>query len=438
MDAAEAAAVEAIGLSKRFGGREPGALVPVPWFSRRRRGLDPSELPLGDVDDDLDDEDDEDEDDEPVTHPARDVWALRDIDFSLAPGSVLGVIGENGAGKSTLIRVLGRVTTPTAGMAITRGRIAPDFRVVTAFLDQTKGGVECIHQVARFCRVPRSVATAAIEPIREFTQLGDALELPLRTYSTGQRHRLAYALTLCLEPEVLLTDGVLAVGDRPFRLRCMDELTRRVAHGLTVVVATHDTALVHELCTHALLLREGRVDVFGSPAEVVARYEAPPAFALPMPVATRRDDVPLTPLLDPADDAQVTIQSAGVYDVDGVPLASMRSAVEAHVEVAFEVFEAADALTCIVDLYGADGTRVRLAQPEPYRAETAGVFAAGVRLAPGTLAASRYRGKARLVTYDDDGGRVLAESSFALEVGGDRGDVPPPTAPRWSVARIES
>jgi ABC-type polysaccharide/polyol phosphate transport system ATPase subunit len=420
--------VEAVNLSKCYRPHSAVEFAPIPWRPRRRRRLRKDDKPTAGSlvsttgDDDGDDDDDFDDDDldlgdagedlarGPVL-PDREIWALRDVNFRLTPGSVLGVIGANGSGKSTLIRILQRVSPPTSGHAVTRGRVAPAYSVAANMIDANKSGVACIFRLARFFGVPREVAEAAVEPIRDLTELGDLLELPTRTYSSGQLPRLAYAISLCLDPDILLTDGIPSVGDPAFRVRALAALRARIDQGLTMVLATHDSKRLRELCTEALLLKEGRVEALGTADEVASRYEA--AFAAE--AAVRARSAPKHRPSPAVDASDVIINTVGVYDMNGQPREAMRSTDDALLELTFEVRRAPKRLRCVVALVADGATAVRLAQPTHYDAEEPGVYAASVHLPPRTVPMGTYEGKARILELIDEERRTLDQAEFELE-----------------------
>jgi ABC-type polysaccharide/polyol phosphate transport system ATPase subunit len=450
-------AVEALQLGKRYRPRHIAALVPIPWF-RRSPGLVPAPYDGdigGDDDDDEDDEEELENDLEPDDD--RDVWALRDVSFALPPGRVLGVVGGNASGKSTLIRVLSGITGPTEGVAITRGRVAPTIEIVTAFLDRPKSGEQCIFQIARFLRIPRSVAVAAVEPIREFTELGDALGVAVRTYSSGQAQRLAYAISLFLDPDIVLADGRVVVGDRDFRGRCMTELQRRIDAGLTVVVATHDVKLLRTLCTDALLLRDGHVEAFGPAEEVAAEYEG---ANLPKVVPELElDDGPSAaeePLEEPQEERTeqgeqeepetapepLAMRSARIYDMRGRPLDLVRVGQDTVIEVSFDLREAQKDIQVVLTLTTEDRTRMRIPQRRLFHAAEPGLYVASVHIPRRTLTAPLYKARATVIERVDDERTVLGEMSFVFETFDDVGEQRKPLASKalrrlsWEVARV--
>ncbi len=432
------AAIEVHNVSKRYRPDGEVGFAPIPWMSGRRRrrrdaerrrdttlfGDDDDEDDDGDDGDDLDDDlddgfdddfdrDELDDEQELVSHE-RDVWALRDVSFTVAPGTVIGVIGGTASGKSTLINVLSRVTPPTRGYVVTRGRVAPSFRVALGFIENSKSGVQCIFQLARFFGVPRAVAQAAVEPIRDLTELGKALDLPTRTYSSGQLLRLGFAITLCLDPDILLSDGVVAVGDPSFRIRSSEALKARIDKGLTMVFAAQDIRRLRDLCTHALLLREGRVEAFGTADEVVPQYEREfvTSAAARARQSPRRD--PVTPVAPEG----VVIETAGVYDMSGRPTQVMRTLDDALVELTFSVPDPPKRLRCVVVMFEGDLARVRLSQPDHFDAPTSGVYAASVHVPAGFIPPGAYEAKARVLEIAENERRTLDQAEFSLEAVG--------------------
>jgi lipopolysaccharide transport system ATP-binding protein len=202
---------------------------------------------------------------------ADEFWALRDVSFSVAPGSMVGVIGRNGAGKSTLLRLIGGVGKPNEGSVKVRGRI-------NAFLDLTAGfrpdltGRENIMVGGVIAGLTRREIKQRFDAIVEFAELEEFIDSPLRAYSTGMRMRLAFSVAAHTEPDVLLIDEVLAVGDLAFRRKCFERIEAFRSRGCTIVLVSHDVNQIQRLCDEALWLRKGRLMAYGDPEEVTGRY----------------------------------------------------------------------------------------------------------------------------------------------------------------------
>lgn len=201
-------------------------------------------------------------------------WSLRDVNLRVQPGEVVGLVGKNGAGKSTLLKILSRITEPTEGRARLRGRVASLLEVGTGFHPELTGR-ENIFLNGAILGMKRAEIAAKFNEIVEFSEIGPFLDTPVKRYSSGMFVRLAFAVAAHLEPEILLIDEVLAVGDAAFQKRClgkMDEVAHR--HGRTVFFVSHNLGAVRSLCSTAVLLDGGRVKFQGSPEEVIARYLA--------------------------------------------------------------------------------------------------------------------------------------------------------------------
>ena len=209
-----------------------------------------------------------------VLHPAGGLdrtVALREVDLSVSAGRTMGLIGHNGAGKSTLLRLIGGVGKPDSGSIEVRGRIAALFELGTGFHPELTGR-ESIEVAAVVAGMRRRQARQAIEPVIAFAELEDYVDAPLRTYSTGMQARLAFAIASHIDPEVLLVDEALAVGDLSFQARCISRLREMQQHGTTILLVSHSPGLVAELCDEVAWLRGGRVVGVGAPHEVTARY----------------------------------------------------------------------------------------------------------------------------------------------------------------------
>jgi len=199
------------------------------------------------------------------------LWALRDVDFTLRPGSVVGLIGRNGAGKSTLLKLLARITPPTEGEAWLRGRVGALLEVGTGFHPELTGR-ENIYLAAAIMGMRRSDVRLRFDRIVEFAGVEAFLDTPVKRYSSGMHTRLAFAVAAHLEPEILLVDEVLAVGDARFQRKCLGRMDEVAREGRTVVFVSHAMTSVTRLCPQAMLLEGGRLVAQGPTGEVVARY----------------------------------------------------------------------------------------------------------------------------------------------------------------------
>ena len=201
---------------------------------------------------------------------AGETWALQGMDFSLDEGEVLGVIGRNGAGKTTLLRILSRITEPTTGISRTRGRVGMLLDVGTGFHPELTGR-ENVFLNGALLGMSTAEVRRRFDEIVEFAGVERFLDTPIKRYSAGMQARLAFSVAAHLEPEILLVDEVLAVGDAAFQRKCLGKMTDVAREGRTVVFVSHSMTAIEGLCDRALWL-DGAVRADGSPSDVIAAY----------------------------------------------------------------------------------------------------------------------------------------------------------------------
>ena len=199
------------------------------------------------------------------------VWALRDVSFDIKQGEVVGIIGRNGAGKSTLLKILSRVTSPTTGTIKTRGRIASLLEVGTGFHPELTG-VENIYLNGAILGMQKHEITRKLDEIIDFSGCERYIDTPVKRYSSGMYVRLAFAVAANLDPEIMIVDEVLAVGDHEFQKKCIGKIRRIRDDGGTVVFVSHNMSSVEALCDSAILLQKGMVTSTGKPREIISRY----------------------------------------------------------------------------------------------------------------------------------------------------------------------
>lgn len=208
-----------------------------------------------------------------ATHrdPESFVWALREISFSVCSGEIVGVVGRNGAGKSTLLKILSRITSPTAGSAEIRGRIGSLLEVGTGFHNELTGR-ENIFLNGTILGMTKSEVRKHFDEIVAFAECERFLETPMKHYSSGMEMRLAFAIAAHLEPEILLMDEVLAVGDSAFQKKCLGRMAEVSRHGRTILFVSHNMAAIEGLCTRVICLDAGGIYADGLPSEVISGY----------------------------------------------------------------------------------------------------------------------------------------------------------------------
>lgn len=200
-----------------------------------------------------------------------DHWALRDVSFEIERGECVGIIGHNGAGKSTLLKVLSNITDPTEGFAQVSGRVASLLEVGVGFHPELTGR-ENVFLSGAILGMSRREVRKRFDEIAAFAEIEDRLDTPIKFYSSGMAVRLGFAIAAHLEPEILLTDEVLAVGDAAFQRKCIGKLGSVATAGRTVLFVSHQMDMVRALCDRCLLLRDGRVVADGAPDAVIDTY----------------------------------------------------------------------------------------------------------------------------------------------------------------------
>jgi lipopolysaccharide transport system ATP-binding protein len=227
---------------------------------------------------------------QPVRRPEH-FWALRDVSFEVGHGEVVGVVGRNGAGKSTLLKILSRITKPTAGRVEIRGRVASLLEVGTGFHPELSGR-ENIYLNGAILGMRRREIEGKFDEIVAFAEVERFVDTPVKHYSSGMYVRLAFAVAAHLEPEILLVDEVLAVGDVGFQEKCLGKMGSIGRDGRTVVLVSHNMAAVVNLCQRGILLDQGRVVHNGPVKEVATQYIAAVRTTAGEVVWPHRDDAP--------------------------------------------------------------------------------------------------------------------------------------------------
>ncbi|HBY94677.1 MAG TPA: ABC transporter ATP-binding protein [Chloroflexi bacterium] len=257
--------------------------------------------------------------------PVERFWALRDVSFRVAHGRMVGVVGFNGAGKSTLLRLIGGVGRPDEGRVEVHGRIG-------ALLDLGAGlhpdltGRENVFVSGVIAGLTRREVAQRFDSIVAFAELEQFIDSPLRTYSTGMQMRLAFAVAAHIEPELLLIDEVLAVGDAAFQRKCLDRIAQFKSMGCTILLVSHDTTLIRQLCDEALWLRSGQLVASGAADGVVGQYLAS------LSARTRR----ATPANENSSEAlRLEIVAVHLLDEGGFPIAELESGQAMRVEIEY-------------------------------------------------------------------------------------------------------
>ena len=241
---------------------------------------------------------------------SRYIWAVKDISLQVKQGEVVGIIGRNGAGKTTLLKVLSRVTEPTRGRAEIRGRVGSLLEVGTGFHPELTGG-ENVYLNGAILGMKRAEIARKFDDIVSFAELERFIDTPVKRYSTGMFMRLAFAVAAFLEPEILIVDEVLAVGDAAFQRKCLGKMGEVAKGGRTVLFVSHNMAAISNLCSLAYLLDKGEIVASGPPQEVIQQYLA---------IVRTPYSVPLREREDRTGNGQMRLTGVSFRDERGKPL----------------------------------------------------------------------------------------------------------------------
>jgi lipopolysaccharide transport system ATP-binding protein len=283
------------------------------------------------------------------------IWAVRDVSFELHKGEALGLIGRNGAGKSTLLKLLSRITLPTHGRLELRGRIATLLEVGTGFHPELTGR-ENIYLNGTILGMRRAEIARKYDEIVEFSGVERFLETPVKRYSSGMFVRLAFAVAAHLDPDVLLVDEVLAVGDTEFQRKCLGKMRDAANEGRAVIFVSHNLSAVQRLCTRALLLERGEVQVDDLPERVVDAYLARTGARASGGISV----IPET--ADRIGSGEARLRRVVLEDREGQLIDSVHLGEPFRVRATFEVLEPISDALFDVSIVNADGVQIATAQ----------------------------------------------------------------------------
>ncbi len=198
-------------------------------------------------------------------------WALNNVDLSVNSGEVLGIIGRNGAGKSTMLKVISRVLRPTRGRVVIYGKIAPLLELGAGFHPELTGR-ENVFLNGALLGYSRHDMNECFQNILDFSELRDFIDAPLRTYSSGMYARLGFAVATAHQPDILIIDEILGVGDEAFQHKCGERISQFREHGTTILLVSHSMDVIQQLCQRVVWIDHGKIALAGEPGQVIAAY----------------------------------------------------------------------------------------------------------------------------------------------------------------------
>ncbi|MBO9556697.1 ABC transporter ATP-binding protein [Cellulomonas sp.] len=266
--------------------------------------------------------------------------ALDDVSFDVPRGTTVGLVGHNGSGKSTLLKILAGVYRPTSGAVLVDGRVSALLELGAGFHGELTGR-ENIYLNGAILGLTKREVDAAIDQIIEFSGLGDFIDSPVKIYSSGMYVRLGFAIAVTVEPEILIVDEIIAVGDEEFQRKCFDHLFRLRNQGTTIVLVTHSMGLAAELCDSAVWLDHGVVRAIGAAPEVIDQYlaEVNRAEAANVPAAAGTPEVDTPEGVARTGSGEVRVSGVELLGADGAPVSVLLTGEPLTVRVSYEVHE---------------------------------------------------------------------------------------------------
>ena len=311
--------------------------------------------------------------------PEDEFWALKDINFEVQAGECIGIIGRNGAGKSTLLKILSRITEPSTGRAVLRGRVGSLLEVGTGFHPELTGR-ENIFLNGAILGMRRHEINKRMDEIVAFAEVDEFLDTPVKHYSSGMYMRLAFAVAAHLDPEILIVDEVLAVGDVQFQKKCLGKMSEVAKDGRTVLFVSHNMDVISSICQKAIMLEKGRVVSEGQKYDVIEQY---------MATITNNQKTSWT--------GDIGDQHLRMHHISILPMSGsgLRTDIELCIKIIIRVDVNILGLICAVEIFNKSGTRFLFSNYDdmlspPVTEIESGLYALEMRIPPNILASGFY------------------------------------------------
>jgi ABC-type polysaccharide/polyol phosphate transport system ATPase subunit len=363
----------------------------------------------------------------------RELWALRDVTFNVGRGEILGIIGPNGAGKTTLLKVLSRVTPPTEGRVVGTGRVVPLLALGAGFQPDVSGRENIFLNAAIYGISVADVETRLADII-EFADLGDFIDVQVKKYSSGMYLRLAFSVAINMNPDILLADEVLAVGDIDFQERCLERVKQAGRAGMSVLFVSHDMEAINRLCDRVLWLNAGEIVKIGDTEEVVSAYQNASWSMAGRKLKDKRSGSHKNAC---GEIAFVVLAAA-----DGREVGAVRVDDEVLVKIGLRLDQPGLEVKFVVHIH-TRGTLVFRNASTVFTTSETGVFVAAVRVPPNLLAETIYTVSVDAIIVKPGEGRfplsafnALSFQVFDTAAGKDRGGVIAPKL-EWTFSQPE-
>jgi ABC-type polysaccharide/polyol phosphate transport system ATPase subunit len=343
---------------------------------------------------------------------ARELWALRNVSFQVASGTILGIVGPNGAGKSTLLKIIARVTRPTEGRVIGYGRVVSLLELGAGF-NPDFSARENILMNAAMHGVPRREVLEQMDEIIQFAEIEQFADTPLRHYSSGMYLRLAFSVAINMRPGLLLADEILAVGDLAFQERCLERVAVEAKRGLTVLFVSHDMAALARLCDRVIWLDKGELVLEGVPDVVIPKYQE---------AALRGTRHPGDRYGEPQGrhaNVVVEIASVSLLNAARERIGAAPTTEDVYIRIRTKVRKRGAELRAEVDVQAKGMVLFRAVQPETYVVDHLGVFDLLVRIPAYLLAETTYTVGATVHSYMGKEAKVVLPSALSFLAYGD-------------------
>lgn len=337
----------------------------------------------------------------PGSADARELWALRDVSFTVDPGTILGIVGANGAGKSTLLKIIARVTRPTEGRVVGRGRVVSLLELGAGFNPDFSARDNILMNAAMH-GIPRREVLDRMDEIIAFAEVEQFLDQPLRHYSSGMYLRLAFSVAINMQPDILLADEILAVGDMAFQERCLARVAEEGRRGLTVFFVSHDLSALSRLCGRVLWLDKGQLVGQGDPDDVLAQYQEAALRGSPAASGAMGD-----PVLGRHANVVAEIASVRLLNAAGEAIGAAPTTEDVFVRIRVKARKTDAQLRGQIDVHTKGVFVFRSVQAEPVTTERRGVVDLLVRIPAHLLAETTYSVNVTVLTHHVKDSKVI-------------------------------